>query len=171
MNAQAVAYGSATAVGIVPIDQPFELVVEYQRSWQEHVAAIGKVGFGAHLQERFWPIVGEGLVVYQARHFVFPARALPADAAKQMFQFDEERPWLPAMAEHLLVDVAMLVRAKKTRITIAALWARLRLSAGEHLFTAQLGDGTPSFVIQQVSLDLMPSTWCLAVREQRRYAS
>lgn len=171
MSAHALRNDPASSNGIVLPDEPFELVIDYRTSFEERVAALGDVSFGVHLQKRRWPIVGEGVVSYEARHFQFPDRPLPALAVKQMFLFDEVRPWLPAVAEHLLADVVRFVQQRQARLTVAALWARRRRRTGEYLLTAQMGDGKPAFVPQEVTLDLMASTWCLAVRERRRYAS
>lgn len=156
---------------LTTVGEPFELVIDHQESFQSRIEKIGPIRFGPQLQARFWPTVTQGVVVYEAQHFGAGRRITPTLAAKSLFLIDGKRPWIPARATHLFEDAALMVECGARSTSVAALWARLQRQADEYLLTVQMGDGEPSFVIQQTSLELLASTLCLGVREVRRYRS
>lgn len=80
----------------------FHLTVDYRQSFEQMVAAGHYDWFNTNITAERFPIVGEGVVEFEARYFRLNRNISSDDAVKEIESADTGNPWMPAKIEHTL---------------------------------------------------------------------
>lgn len=83
-------------------DGLFRLTVDYTQSLEQMVAAGRYDWVNSDITAKRFPIVGEGIVEFDARYFHFNRSISSENAVKEIESADTANPWMPAEIEHTL---------------------------------------------------------------------
>lgn len=80
----------------------FHIIVDYEQSLEEMIAAGDYNWKNDDIIAKYFPIMGEGIVKFEACYFHHVRGFTYEKAVTMIGQTDEDNPWFPAKIEHIL---------------------------------------------------------------------